>query len=53
MSMKDFHAWVQGMRHKGSEAAQNQQWQNRNQTPIQQPKKEEPEIEEVLDKEED
>ena len=53
MSMKDFFGWVQGMRHKGSDAAQNLQWQNRNQTPINEPKKEEPEIEEVVDKEED
>ena len=49
MNMKDFHAWVQGMRHKGSDAAQNLEWQNRNQTPIEQPKKQEPEVEEVLE----
>jgi hypothetical protein len=53
MSMKDFFGWVQAMRQPGSNAAQQHQWQNRNQTPTQQPKKEEPEIEEVLDKEED
>jgi len=53
MSMKDFFGWVQGMRQPGGDGAQNQQWQDRNQTPIQEPKKEEPELEDVVDKEED
>ena len=53
MSMKDFFGWVQGMRQPGTEAAQSLEWQNRNQTPTQEPKKEEPELEDVVDKEED
>ena len=53
MSMKDFFGCVQAVRQPGSDAAQHQQWQNRNQTPEQEPKKEEPEFEEVVDKEED
>ncbi len=51
MSMKDFFGWVQGMRQPGGDGAQNQQWQNRNQSEIQEPKKEEPELEDVVDKE--
>ena len=51
--MKDCFGWVQGVRQPGSDGAQNQQWQNRNQSEIQEPKKEEPELEEVVDKEED
>lgn len=53
MSMKDFFGWVQAVRQQGSDAAQHQQWQNRNQTPEQEPKKQEPELEDVVDKEED
>ena len=51
--MKDFHAWVHAMKQPGSLADMNIKYQNRNQTPIEEPKKEEPEIEEVVDKEED
>lgn len=53
MNMKDFHAWVQAMKQPGSMADMNIKYQNRNQTPIEEPKKEEPEIEKVVDKEED
>ena len=53
MSMKDFFGWVQSMREPGGNGAENLKWQNRNQTPLEQPKKEEPEVEEVVDKEED